>query len=277
MRNTDGLRKGAWTEEEDILLRKCMEKYGEGKWHQVPLRAGLNRCRKSCRLRWLNYLRPDIKRGDFASDEVDLLIRLQKLLGNRWSLIAGRLPGRTANDVKNYWNTHLIKKMAFRRQPDEKGQAGNTNYTTKPRASNIVKPRPWTFSKNASWLRGKATTTTTTTASSSTEIPTIRTTTNAQGLKDSPPTSHPTIEKDDDNNMQWWDNLFLDEEGGEGTPLGFDASGEDNVTSLWFEELSQMVFKEGDIWTQENQNGSGYSSTDADLWDFQISDHQTMQ
>ncbi|CDP02698.1 unnamed protein product [Coffea canephora] len=83
MRNTDGLRKGAWTEEEDILLRKCMEKYGEGKWHQVPVRAGLNRCRKSCRLRWLNYLRPDIKRGDFASDEVDLLIRLQKLLGNR--------------------------------------------------------------------------------------------------------------------------------------------------------------------------------------------------
>ncbi|XP_052886251.1 transcription factor MYB114-like isoform X1 [Gossypium arboreum] len=104
------VRKGAWTEEEDLLLKKCIEKYGEGKWHQVPARAGLNRCRKSCRLRWLNYLKPNIKRGHFAADEVDLIIRLHNLLGNRWSLIAGRLPGRTANDVKNYWNTHLLKK-----------------------------------------------------------------------------------------------------------------------------------------------------------------------
>ncbi|GAB2277218.1 hypothetical protein Dimus_011925 [Dionaea muscipula] len=102
----------AWTEEEDHLLRKCIEQYGEGKWHRVPLLAGLNRCRKSCRLRWLNYLRPNIRRGRFTEEEVELIIKLHKLLGNRWSLIAGRLPGRTANDVKNvYWNGHLSKKL----------------------------------------------------------------------------------------------------------------------------------------------------------------------
>ncbi|CAN1176553.1 Transcription factor MYB1 [Linum perenne] len=101
----------AWTEEEDHLLRKCIEQYGEGKWHRVPLLAGLNRCRKSCRLRWLNYLRPNIRRGSFAEEEVELIIKLHKLLGNRWSLIAGRLPGRTANDVKNYWNCHLSKRL----------------------------------------------------------------------------------------------------------------------------------------------------------------------
>ncbi|KAM3340266.1 hypothetical protein P3S68_030136 [Capsicum galapagoense] len=69
----------------------------------------MNRCRKSCRLRWLIYLRPHVKRGDFDPDEVGLILRLHKILGNRWSLIAGRLPGRTANDVKNYWNTRLLK------------------------------------------------------------------------------------------------------------------------------------------------------------------------
>ncbi|CAK9325975.1 unnamed protein product [Citrullus colocynthis] len=101
----------AWTEEEDYLLKKCIEQYGEGKWHRVPQLAGLNRCRKSCRLRWLNYLRPNIKRGSFTPQEVDLILNLHNILGNRWSIIAGRLPGRTANDIKNYWNCHLSKKV----------------------------------------------------------------------------------------------------------------------------------------------------------------------
>lgn len=39
-KSSSGVKKGAWTEEEDVLLKKCIEKYGEGKWHQVPLRAG---------------------------------------------------------------------------------------------------------------------------------------------------------------------------------------------------------------------------------------------
>ncbi|KAM7258991.1 hypothetical protein ACFE04_014732 [Oxalis oulophora] len=112
MKNSTAVKKGAWDAEEDKLLRSCIEKYGEGKWHQVPLRAGLNRCRKSCRLRWLNYLKPDINREEFKDDEVDLIIRLHKLLGNRWTLIAGKLSGRTANDVKNYWNSHLCKKVS---------------------------------------------------------------------------------------------------------------------------------------------------------------------
>ncbi|XP_073300232.1 transcription factor MYB1-like [Primulina huaijiensis] len=107
--NPEGKKRGTWGREEDMLLKKCIEIFGEGRWHLVPLRAGLNRCRKSCRLRWVNYLSPDIKRGCFTADEVDLLIRLHKLLGNKWSLIAGRIPGRTANDVKNFWNTRIVK------------------------------------------------------------------------------------------------------------------------------------------------------------------------
>ncbi|KAL5559348.1 hypothetical protein UlMin_035559 [Ulmus minor] len=120
MEGSFGVRKGTWTRDEDVLLKQCIEKYGEGKWHLVPARAGdksffpvfvYRTHHKSFRLRWLNYLKPDIKRGEFAVDEVELILRLHKLLGNRWSLIAGRIPGRTANDVKNYRNTHLRKKF----------------------------------------------------------------------------------------------------------------------------------------------------------------------
>ncbi|KAK6927232.1 SANT/Myb domain [Dillenia turbinata] len=81
-------------------------------WKAHKTEKGLKRCGKSCRLRWLNYLRPDIKRGNISHDEEELIVRLHKLLGNRWSLIAGRLPGRTDNEIKNYWNTTLGKKAA---------------------------------------------------------------------------------------------------------------------------------------------------------------------
>ncbi|XP_010259378.1 PREDICTED: transcription repressor MYB4-like [Nelumbo nucifera] len=103
--------KGAWSKQEDQKLIDYIRTHGEGCWRSLPQAAGLLRCGKSCRLRWINYLRPDLKRGNFAEDEEELIIKLHALLGNRWSLIAGRLPGRTDNEVKNYWNSHLRRKL----------------------------------------------------------------------------------------------------------------------------------------------------------------------
>nr|AEE81751.1 MYB transcription factor [Morus alba var. multicaulis]ATL77058.1 transcription factor MYB308 [Morus alba] len=106
--------KGAWTKEEDDRLIAYIRAHGEGCWRSLPKAAGLLRCGKSCRLRWINYLRPDLKRGNFTEDEDELIIKLHSLLGNKWSLIAGRLPGRTDNEIKNYWNTHIRRKLLNR-------------------------------------------------------------------------------------------------------------------------------------------------------------------
>ncbi|XP_059631944.1 myb-related protein 330 [Cornus florida] len=106
--------KGAWTKEEDERLISYIRAHGEGCWRSLPKSAGLLRCGKSCRLRWINYLRPDLKRGNFTEEEDELIIKLHSLLGNKWSLIAGRLPGRTDNEIKNYWNTHIKRKLISR-------------------------------------------------------------------------------------------------------------------------------------------------------------------
>nr|GMD25768.1 transcription factor MYB16-like [Ipomoea batatas] len=107
-----GLKKGPWTPDEDKQLLAYIQQYGHGSWRALPAKAGLQRCGKSCRLRWTNYLRPDIKRGNFSLQEEQSIIQLHALIGNRWSAIASHLPKRTDNKIKNYWNTHLKKKLS---------------------------------------------------------------------------------------------------------------------------------------------------------------------
>ncbi|KAI9119739.1 hypothetical protein K1719_009128 [Acacia pycnantha] len=130
MKNVAIISKGAWTPEEDRKLAEVIAVHGAKKWKSIAAKAGLNRGGKSCRLRWLNYLRPNIKRGNISEQEEDLIFRLHKLLGNRWSLIAGRLPGRTDNEIKNYWNSHLCKKI---RQSEQQKSGSSTRQDQKQR------------------------------------------------------------------------------------------------------------------------------------------------
>ncbi|CAB4271970.1 unnamed protein product [Prunus armeniaca] len=106
-----GLKKGPWTAEEDKKLINFILTNGQCCWRAVPKLAGLLRCGKSCRLRWTNYLRPDLKRGLLSETEEKMVIDLHAQLGNRWSKIASHLPGRTDNEIKNHWNTHIKKKL----------------------------------------------------------------------------------------------------------------------------------------------------------------------
>ncbi|KDP43822.1 hypothetical protein JCGZ_23030 [Jatropha curcas] len=122
------VKKGPWSPEEDAKLKAYIEEYGTGgNWIALPQKIGLKRCGKSCRLRWLNYLRPNIKHGGFSEEEDNIICSLYISIGSRWSIIAAQLPGRTDNDIKNYWNTRLKKKLLGRRKQAQMNRLSSTS------------------------------------------------------------------------------------------------------------------------------------------------------
>ncbi|XP_015899730.2 transcription factor MYB97 isoform X1 [Ziziphus jujuba] len=104
------LKKGPWTAAEDQILMEYVKKHGEGNWNSVQRNSGLNRCGKSCRLRWANHLRPNLKKGAFTQEEERLILELHAKYGNKWARMAAQLPGRTDNEIKNYWNTRVKRR-----------------------------------------------------------------------------------------------------------------------------------------------------------------------
>ncbi|XP_027154721.1 myb-related protein 305 [Coffea eugenioides] len=139
------VRKGPWTMEEDLILINYIANHGEGVWNSLARSAGLKRTGKSCRLRWLNYLRPDVRRGNITPEEQLLIMELHAKWGNRWSKIAKHLPGRTDNEIKNYWRTriqkHIKQAETFAGQGSEHNdQASTSQISTTVNAAETYSP-----------------------------------------------------------------------------------------------------------------------------------------
>lgn len=107
-----GKGKRLWTADEDALLRRLAGAAPEN-WNVISTRLP-GRTGKQCRERWLNHLRPDIRKGGWTPDEDSIIIREQARRGNRWSDIARLLPGRSDNAVKNRYNATLKRQMLAR-------------------------------------------------------------------------------------------------------------------------------------------------------------------
>ncbi|XP_058077159.1 transcription factor MYB108 [Magnolia sinica] len=156
------LRRGPWTMEEDLILVNYITNHGEGRWNSLARCAGLKRTGKSCRLRWLNYLRPDVRRGNITPEEQLLILELHSRWGNRWSKIAQHLPGRTDNEIKNYWRTR-VQKHAKQLQCDvnSKQFKDTMRYLWMPRLVERIRAAA-TASSNNNIIDNTTTTTTTT-------------------------------------------------------------------------------------------------------------------
>ncbi|XP_049411295.1 transcription factor MYB15-like [Solanum stenotomum] len=136
----DYVKKGAWSPEEDQKLMDYIMQYRIWNWSHMPKFAGLSRTGKSCRLRWINYLRPDLKKGPFSIEEVEIVIRMYQSLGNRWSAIAKELPGRTDNEIKNFYHTHLKKHLGTKVEVKPKSRSKKVNKAKQIEMSTQKKP-----------------------------------------------------------------------------------------------------------------------------------------
>ncbi|XP_062232615.1 transcription factor MYB59-like [Phragmites australis] len=139
-----GVRKGPWTEQEDVQLVWFVRLLGERRWDFLAKVSGLNRTGKSCRLRWVNYLHPGLKRGRMTPEEERLVLHLHAKWGNRWSQIAKSMPGRTDNEIKNYWRTHMRKQAQ-----QAKARAGSTSSSTTTTTACSMSPSPTSSSSSS--------------------------------------------------------------------------------------------------------------------------------
>ena len=105
------ISRGTWSQQEDEMLISAVSQLGPKKWTDIA-KFVPTRTSKQCRERWENRLKPGIRRDLFEPWEDQIIIQTQREIGNRWSLIAKKLPGRSSSAVKNRWYSGLRNQVS---------------------------------------------------------------------------------------------------------------------------------------------------------------------
>ncbi|KAG0199091.1 hypothetical protein BGX28_007566 [Mortierella sp. GBA30] len=95
------LKKGAWTEEEDELLRTGVEKF-KGQWSKIAERIQ-GRTDDQCAKRWRESLDPEIDRAAWTPEDDVILLQKFEEYGSQWQKIALSFPGRPGLHCRNRW------------------------------------------------------------------------------------------------------------------------------------------------------------------------------
>ena len=116
----------SWSKDDDSRLAEIMKKYKNPRdWEPIAKEHGMGKSAKDCHERWIRYLKPGVRKGQWTDQEdaivIDAVQNSSEQPFTRWSDLAQRLPGRVGKQIRDRWVNHLnpnINHLPFSREDD---------------------------------------------------------------------------------------------------------------------------------------------------------------